>query len=153
MGLTSQFMDASTSDTSASEVTVPTRSELQARFDSLLRGRVRGDPASQSTPCSSRPYANFFPDDQKRALLISSLCVSLFGETSDKLKATENVLRELESFLGRVPDGMVQFAARMFYTHCHDVQKILKLPTLAQAQPDSQLPSVEISKSPDLNAK
>lgn len=111
----------------------------QQKFDAIIRGTAPRVVAVQPEKTDRRPFASFLPNDQKRALALANLCIDIFDEQDDTSLGAVLALDELLSWVGKLPEGMVQRSASLFYTHCIEVQEILKLPTDGSIHPAVRL--------------
>jgi hypothetical protein len=107
-------------------------------MDCLLAGTPIVD--MQPTLENSRLFAEFSPDDMRRAAALAVLCEKVADEQPG-ITGIQAAIDKMYEFLPKCPLGMVEYAAKLFLTHYAPVRDLLRMRSLEERQPGMVEPS------------
>jgi hypothetical protein len=115
--------------------------EVQARFDRLLMGTQEPLELASRSNADDRLFAEFLPEDKNRAVAMAGLCMKIAEEAGGGIAGLAAAADELKQKVGTCPDGMTEYAAKLFLTHYKPARELLQLRSLEERQPLSVRPS------------
>jgi len=115
--------------------------DLQSHFDRLLTGNEKPLGNRTRSKADERPFAEFLAEDKDRASALAALCMRT-AEDLGGLAGLEAALDHLSETLGTCPDGMTEYATKLFFIHYGPAREHLQMRSLEERQPLSVQPSI-----------